>query len=99
MLDSGWEKEDAVSMASSTISVSLPQPLNDFVASQVESGAFGTPADYIRELILEARDRRRSHIEDQLEMALLEQPISLTSAEWAKGNVMELAAQRLRERE
>jgi antitoxin ParD1/3/4 len=41
----------------STMNVSLPQALKDFVDAQVESAGYGTSSEYIRELI--RRDMQR----------------------------------------
>ncbi|HVS10670.1 MAG TPA: type II toxin-antitoxin system ParD family antitoxin [Planctomycetota bacterium] len=42
-----------------TINVSLPSTLKDFVRAQIRSGAYGSASEYIRELIRDARDRAR----------------------------------------
>jgi putative addiction module CopG family antidote len=42
-----------------TINVSLPSTLKDFVRAQIRSGAYGSASEYIRELIRDARDRTR----------------------------------------
>ena len=49
-------------MAASSIHITLPEPLKAYVEAQAESGAFGTPSDFIRELILDDRDRRRRNL-------------------------------------
>jgi antitoxin ParD1/3/4 len=43
-----------------TINVSLPSPLKEFVRAQIRSGAYGSASEYIRELIRDARDRART---------------------------------------
>jgi antitoxin ParD1/3/4 len=85
-------------MSSSTINVSLAEPLRTYVEAQVESGAYGTPADFIRELILDDRDRRRAHIEDRLEMALQEEAIEISDEEWADGDILSIGDERLSSR-
>lgn len=54
----------------STIQITLPESLSRYVEAQVESGAFGTPGQYIRELIEDDRDRRARKIEAHLLSAL-----------------------------
>ncbi|SEG66557.1 antitoxin ParD1/3/4 [Bryocella elongata] len=54
----------------STINITLPESLSKFVEAQVEAGAFGTPGQYIRELIQEDRERRVRKLEDHLLSAL-----------------------------
>lgn len=39
----------------STINVSLPNSLKEFVLAQVESGGYGSASEYIRKLIRDAR--------------------------------------------
>jgi antitoxin ParD1/3/4 len=43
--------------AMSTMNISLPPSLKEFVDRQVESGGYSTSSEYLRELIREARDR------------------------------------------
>ena len=52
-----------------TISISLPEPLKDFVDKQVTEGHFSSPSDYVSELIREEHERRA---QEKLEEMLLE---------------------------
>jgi len=54
----------------STINITLPESLSKFVEAQVEAGEFGTPGQYIRELIQEDRERRVRKLEEHLLSAL-----------------------------
>jgi antitoxin ParD1/3/4 len=50
----------------STMNISLPEALKDFVDQQVASRGYGTSSEYVRELIRRDRDR------EQLRALLLE---------------------------
>ena len=43
----------------STMNISLPKALKDFVDSRVGSGDYGSLSEYVRELIREDRDRQQ----------------------------------------
>ena len=43
-----------------TINVSMPSTLKEFVRAQTRTGAYGSVSEYIRELIRDARDRARA---------------------------------------
>jgi antitoxin ParD1/3/4 len=56
-------------MAMTALNVSLPEPLKDYVESQVKQGGYSTPSEYVRSLIREDQQRRA---DERLERALLE---------------------------
>jgi len=43
----------------STMNISLPDSLKEFVDEQVNEGGYGTSSEYVRELIRKDQDRRR----------------------------------------
>jgi antitoxin ParD1/3/4 len=43
----------------STMNISLPETLKDFVDEQVSHGGYGTSSEYVRELIRRDQDRLR----------------------------------------
>ena len=88
-----------VNMATTTLNIPLPEDLKRYVDARVDSGAYGTPSDYVRELILNDRDRRLSRLEDSLVEALKGEPIEITDEEWAHGDIMAIAEQRLSQRQ
>ena len=66
------------------MSVSLPEPLKDFVKERSERGLYGTPSDYIRALI---REDLKRHEQEKLEALLLDglasgEPQSMTKDNW-----------------
>jgi antitoxin ParD1/3/4 len=48
-----------------TINVSMPSTLKEFVHTQIRSGAYGSASEYIRELIRDARDRARAEQDER----------------------------------
>ena len=62
----------------STINISLPETLKDFVEERVAAGGYNTVSEYFRELIREDQKRRA---QEKLETLLLE---GLESGEPAK---------------
>jgi antitoxin ParD1/3/4 len=84
-------------MASSSLNVSIPEPLKAYVEAQVDSGDYGTPSDYVRELILDDRDRRLTRLEDRLLDNLKSKPIDLSDEELAQSNFVDLCRKKLRE--
>lgn len=66
------------------LTISLPQPLKDFIDARVAEGAYETPSDYVRKLVQEAHERAA---EERLERLLLEGIKSgpatpMTKADW-----------------
>lgn len=52
-----------------TMNISLPDPMKEFIESEVASGGYSTASEYFRELIRDAQKRRA---EARLEALLLE---------------------------
>ena len=77
-------------MAASPLNISLPETLKAYVEAQVESGAYGTPADFVRELILDDRDRHLARLEDRLLDNLKSEPIEVTEQEWRSEDLIEI---------
>ncbi len=53
-------------MAMTSLNISLPEPLKEYVEGQVASGDWGTPSEYIRELIRQDKERRLHSLEQEL---------------------------------
>ncbi len=68
-----------------SLNISLPEPLKEYVEGQVASGDWGTPSEYIRELIRQDKERRLHTLEQDLIAA-------------AKGPKIELAVTEIRKR-
>jgi antitoxin ParD1/3/4 len=86
-----------------TINISLPEPLKAYVDAQTEAGNYGTPQEFIRELIQDDRDRHRRNLEERLLDALKDESnaIEISDEDWANGNVvrtLKAYARKVRER-
>jgi antitoxin ParD1/3/4 len=73
-------------MEMTSLNVSLPKVLKDYVEGQATADGYSTPSEYVRELI---RDDRKRQAREKLEAALLEGLNSgpakeITSAKWAR---------------
>jgi antitoxin ParD1/3/4 len=68
-------------MAMTSLNISLPDPLKAYVEGRVASGDFGTPSEFIRNLIRQDKERRRSLLETELLEALQSREIAITSEE------------------
>jgi antitoxin ParD1/3/4 len=53
-------------MPMTSLNISLPEPLKSYVEGQVASGDWGTPSEYIRELIRQDKERRLANLEQEL---------------------------------
>ena len=72
-------------MAMTSMNVSLPEELKDYVESQTKSG-YSTPSEYVRELIRQDQKRRAK---EKLDALLLEgldsaDPVAVDAAFWVE---------------
>lgn len=63
-----------------TMTISLPEPMREFIESEVSSGNYGSASELFRELV---RERQKRKAQERLEILLLEglesgQPIEVT---------------------
>lgn len=56
-------------MDMTSLNISLPKALKEYVEGRVAGGTYSTPSEYIRELI---RDDQKRRAQEKLEAALLE---------------------------
>ncbi len=73
-------------MSMTSLNISLPSSLKEFVETQVQESGFSTPSEYIRNLV---RDDQKRRAEEKLEALLLEglnsgEPIEITPEYWEK---------------
>jgi antitoxin ParD1/3/4 len=68
-------------MAMTSLNISLPDPLKAYVEDRVASGDFGTPSEFIRNLIRQDKEQRRSRLETELLDALGTKEIAITPEE------------------
>lgn len=64
-------------MAMTSLNISLPEPLKDYVEGQVSAGDYGTPSEYVRDLIRQDKERRSRQLENELLAALQDQTIEI----------------------
>ena len=60
-----------------SLNISLPQPLKEYVESKVAEGDYGTPSEYVRELIRQDKSRHQEKLERQLVDALHSRDLKL----------------------
>jgi len=64
-----------------SLNISLPDPLRAYVEERVASGDFGTPSEFIRNLIRQDKEQRRSRLEAELIDALRSRELIVTEEE------------------
>ena len=65
-----------------SLHISLPESLKEFVKEEVDEGGYGTPSDYVRSLLREARERKVRRRIDQALLASLETPAEEVTPEY-----------------
>jgi len=75
----------STAMANTSMNVSLPEALKDYVQERVAEGTFSNPSDYVRALIREDRKRRAEERLDELLMEGINSGPAepMTEQEWA----------------
>jgi len=68
-------------MAMTSLNISLPEALKEYVEGQVASGDWGTPSEYVRELIRQDKERRLGNLEQELIAAAKGPKIEIPLAE------------------
>ena len=68
-------------MPMTSLNISLPEALKEYVEGQVASGDWGTPSEYVRELIRQDKARRLGDLEASLLAAAKGPKIELSVAE------------------
>lgn len=68
-----------------SLNVSLPKELKEFVVREVARGGYGTASEYIREILREEVEKRaREDLEKKLLEGLATPLMEMTRAEWKK---------------
>jgi antitoxin ParD1/3/4 len=83
-------------MAMTSLNISLPEALKQYIESQVASGDWGTPSEYIRELIRQDKERRLSSLEQELLAAAKGPKIELPLADIRKKGLLRVLRERTR---
>jgi len=82
-------------MAMNSLNISLPDPLKAYVEDRVASGDFGTPSEFIRTLIRQDKEQRRSRIEAELLEALQTKQISIAREELNGRSIVSVLREKL----
>ena len=79
-----------------SLNISLPEALKEYVEGQVASGDWGTPSEYVRELIRQDKERRLGNLQADLLAAARGSKIELPLAEIRKKGLVQVLRQRTR---
>ncbi len=79
-----------------SLNISLPEALKEYVEGQVASGDWGTPSEYVRELIRQDKTRRLGDLEQELVAAAKGANIELPVAEIKSKGLMTTLQERAR---
>jgi antitoxin ParD1/3/4 len=71
----------------SVVKQRVPDPLKPYVEDRVSSGDYGTPSEFIRNLIRQDKEQRRSRLETELQDALQTKELAI-SPEELKGRTL-----------
>jgi antitoxin ParD1/3/4 len=85
-------------MAMTSLNISLPEALKEYVEGQVASGDWGTPSEYVRELIRQDKERRLGNLEQELIAAAKGKKIELTVAQIRRKGLVAVLQERTRRR-
>jgi antitoxin ParD1/3/4 len=85
-------------MAMASLNISLPEALKNYVEGQVASGDWGTPSEYIRELIRQDKERRLGNLEQELVAAARGATVELSVADIRKKGLLTVLRERTRRR-
>jgi antitoxin ParD1/3/4 len=85
-------------MSMTSLNISLPEALKEYVEGQVASGDWGTPSEYVRELIRQDKERRLRNLEQDLIAAAKGPKIELPVAEIRKKGLISTLRERARRR-
>jgi len=82
-------------MSSPTLNISLTGRLKEYVEAQANSGRYGTPDEFVRELIEDDKDRQLSRLEAHLIEALRSDELEITEEELRGGSLVSLLKEKL----
>jgi len=81
-----------------SLNISLPEALKNYVEGQVASGDWGTPSEFIRELIRQDKERRLGNLEQELIAAARGATVELSVADIRKKGLLTVLRERTRRR-
>jgi antitoxin ParD1/3/4 len=83
-------------MAMTSLNISLPEALKNYVEGQVASGDWGTPSEFIRELIRQDKERRLGNLEQELIAAARGTTVEFSVADIRKKGLLTVLRERKR---
>lgn len=81
-----------------SLNISLPETLKNYVEGQVASGDWGTPSEFIRELIRQDKERRLGNLEQDLIAAARGAKVELSVADIREKGLLTVLRERTRRR-
>ena len=78
-----------------SLNISLPDPLKAYVEDRVASGDFGTPSEFVRNLIRQDKEQRRSRLETELLDALQTRELTISPEELQGRSVVAVLREKL----
>ncbi len=75
--------------------ISLPVPLKVYVEGRVASGDYGTPSEFVRNLIRQDKEQRRSRLEEELLDALQGKEFVITPEELSGRSLVAVLREKL----
>lgn len=85
-------------MAMSSLNISLPDALKKYIEGQVASGDWGTPSEYVRELIRRDKERRLAELQQKLLQATQGRAVDVPVAEIRRKGLVKSLRERSRGR-
>jgi antitoxin ParD1/3/4 len=85
-------------MAMTSLNISLPAALKAYVEGRVASGDWGTPSEYVRELIRQDKERRLANLEQELLAGAKSQKIEVRLADIRKKGLVTALRERANRR-
>jgi antitoxin ParD1/3/4 len=78
-----------------SLNISLPQQLKAYVEAQVAEGEYGTPSEYMRDLIRRDKELQREKLEEKLLKALASDSIRIEPQELEGRSIVALVREKL----
>jgi antitoxin ParD1/3/4 len=85
-------------MPMTSLNISLPEALKEYVEGQVATGDWGTPSEYVRELIRQDKERRLGSLEQELVAAAKGPKIEIPLTEIRRKGLIPALRERARRR-
>ncbi|MFZ0417219.1 MAG: type II toxin-antitoxin system ParD family antitoxin [Candidatus Sulfotelmatobacter sp.] len=81
-----------------SLNISLPEALKEYVEGQVATGDWGTPSEYVRDLIRQDKERRLRNLEQELAAAAKGPKVEIPAAEIRRKGLIAALRQHARRR-